>query len=829
MASQRQEPRRGKGKRAGPDDIIEIGGVTIARHGRLISMQSHRTPEQQRQFESYWVEMYPRVVQEINDRVARIRQVVASHDPLELLRHGFWAMSAAMIGKTSEADYDFADGVAARMVEYVQAVIVSTPPVGPREELTEEKWKTLYEEVKQLYESLCLTFHLVNSAKRKASEPDYDLDYDYFCVQAQVHVTFVRAFRYAVHDLAFLIDFLGPHDEALRRLFGITAGEFVEAMNRIHRSMSRDSVAAFAELHNEHQRALGLAQEISGDYPRGMDIVAATSRLKEEPGWQERMGAIVGRIMGLDLFDLERITTLPTALLDELSLEPGQDGTFFAPGDYAGWPLRVLPTKFRPFLKVDGKHYCFDPINIMDDIYRAIQRLLCRRDPAYADTWNDRQKEASERRPIELLQDLLPQAKVFRPVMYPWKTGAGEQQPGWCELDGLVLFDDTMFVVEVKAGAFTWAPPLTDFPSYMRSLKDLLKRPAEQAARFLAYLRHAETVTLYDGKHRAVAAISKNDFRNIIPLCLTLDALTTAAHRVRDLAPVGIAVPEPVCCMSIDDIRVYRDVFTSAVTFVHFMHKRYEAERDPYVNVDDELDHLGLYLEYVNYVRHARILRRDLGTAVGSWAGYRRVIDRFFFQMAIEPDGLEKPRPRIGPKLSELIACLDREGSAGRCHCAAILLDIGRESRDDFEKELDKALRRSLERAQPSPFHIQGESSVTVFCDAPGIRALLPTDMREYTLAWMMRANLDRSLLLCVRFDVQQRVASVSWELLRLEDVPPEQRGRIEAESHAQAERRVQEHVRQHGRIGRNEPCPCGSGRKFKRCCGRGQQKGKMR
>jgi uncharacterized protein YecA (UPF0149 family) len=24
-----------------------------------------------------------------------------------------------------------------------------------------------------------------------------------------------------------------------------------------------------------------------------------------------------------------------------------------------------------------------------------------------------------------------------------------------------------------------------------------------------------------------------------------------------------------------------------------------------------------------------------------------------------------------------------------------------------------------------------------------------------------------------------------------------------------------------HGKIGRNDPCPCGSGRKFKKCCGR--------
>jgi uncharacterized protein len=28
--------------------------------------------------------------------------------------------------------------------------------------------------------------------------------------------------------------------------------------------------------------------------------------------------------------------------------------------------------------------------------------------------------------------------------------------------------------------------------------------------------------------------------------------------------------------------------------------------------------------------------------------------------------------------------------------------------------------------------------------------------------------------------------------------------------------------VRSHRKIGRNEPCPCGSGKKYKRCCGQG-------
>jgi len=33
-------------------------------------------------------------------------------------------------------------------------------------------------------------------------------------------------------------------------------------------------------------------------------------------------------------------------------------------------------------------------------------------------------------------------------------------------------------------------------------------------------------------------------------------------------------------------------------------------------------------------------------------------------------------------------------------------------------------------------------------------------------------------------------------------------------------EKRITKAIKTSGKIGRNEPCPCGSGKKFKRCCG---------
>jgi uncharacterized protein YecA (UPF0149 family) len=32
---------------------------------------------------------------------------------------------------------------------------------------------------------------------------------------------------------------------------------------------------------------------------------------------------------------------------------------------------------------------------------------------------------------------------------------------------------------------------------------------------------------------------------------------------------------------------------------------------------------------------------------------------------------------------------------------------------------------------------------------------------------------------------------------------------------------RVEKHTQQTSKVGRNDPCPCGSGRKYKKCCGK--------
>ena len=112
--------------------------------------------------------------------------------------------------------------------------------------------------------------------------------------------------------------------------------------------------------------------------------------------------------------------------------------------------------------------------------------------------------------PFYLLNKILPGAILYKPVYYKWHPAEG-QPKGWCETDGLVMYEDHLFIIEVKAGAFTYTPPATDFPAYIESLKNLVLKPAKQGKRFLEYLKSAPTVKLYDENHNEIGEISHED------------------------------------------------------------------------------------------------------------------------------------------------------------------------------------------------------------------------------------------------------------------------------------------------------------------------------
>ena len=102
--------------------------------------------------------------------------------------------------------------------------------------------------------------------------------------------------------------------------------------------------------------------------------------------------------------------------------------------------------------------------------------------------------------------------------------------------------------------------------------------------------------------------------------------------------------------LSIDDLRVYADIFDNPLVFLHFVEQRIQASNSNDIKLDDELDHLGLYLRHNNYSLYAKQLRESPLNHEISFTGYRDPIDIYFFSK-LNNDPLPSPKPDIPKRI----------------------------------------------------------------------------------------------------------------------------------------------------------------------------------
>ena len=618
-------------RRQRPDEVFSTGPLTIARFGPNIIWQADWKDHDFEKNQNRLAELHPQIVQDIDALVSDIATLIASLSPRALLHRAWGEMAIRHINMETESDVDDNDAVTMRMLDYVQSIVAAVPPnESQSDNISEDNWQLLRDKIRDLFDKINITYQICRTARNMREDPHFDHDVEEFHFKAQMYWCNVRGKRYQIHEPEYLRTMFIPHSDVLIELFGISGEKFVSELVKIWHALSFGLEDAYNALEQFRKDVLDefdrkLEDRQSAEH---LDLRQIMGEVIGEKGWEARRDDVFDRCFGTDLFDLEKVTDLPKALLEELSWCPGEDRDFFSPGEFSGWPLRIWPVFRRPFLRMDEKCYCFNLYILFDYIYRVMQRIILRKKPDYSEAWNSIQRNISETLPLEYIGRILPGAKSLKGIFYRGMTDTGTT--AWCEVDGLLMYDDHLFVIESRAGAFTYTPPATDFPAWVDSLKNLVHKPATQGKRFVQYMKSADVVGLYNERHQRVDEIRCADFRHITICAVTLDPFTEIAAQVQHLRKIGLNVGvEPVWSISVDDLLVYADVFENPLLFLHFVEQRTRAFQSEELKVDDELDHFGLYLKYNHYARHAEEIHRASGAELG-FLGYRSDLDRFF-------------------------------------------------------------------------------------------------------------------------------------------------------------------------------------------------------
>jgi preprotein translocase subunit SecA len=797
----------------GPDEIYRFGPFEFARYGKLTAMSSNASADQLKAMHATMAERLPLVEAEIDALVCSIAARIAMLPPEKLLHRGWWELAAAFSGLgTGMSDQD--RSLARRMVDYVQSLIAATPRAAEqRTDVTEEDWSSLKADVKALFERVTIEYQLCRTAGLRSEADDHDLDLEEFRFRAEILWTNVRGKRFHVHEHDALLDVVAPHSDELQKLFGITGEELVAEVDKLLDKFTRGLMETFVALDSFRDRTLTRFEALAEEQPE-LDLDALREAVFEDHGLAAERNRVMNDLFGLGLYDVAANTNLPAALIEELSWRPGEETEFLAPGPFAGWPLRVWPTMKRPFIQLNGRAYCFDVVSLFDNLYRVLQRAIFRLDADYRTVWNERQKVVSEALPFKYLGRLLPNSTHYGPAYYRWKAGQGPAQ--WYEVDGLIVIDDHLLVVEVKAGAFTYTSPATDLPAHVQSLKNLVQSPSSQGSRFVDYLESANEVTISDADHNEIAKLRRSDFRHVTICAVTLDAFSDLAARAQHLKPVGIDVGvRPVWVVSIDDLRSYADLFANPLVFLHFVEQRKAAAQSALVNLHDEMDHFGLYVAENNYAQLADELSSDRMQRL-NFDGYGNAADDYFASV-LRGEAGPPPMQKMPTRIAEIVDVLHRAGGAGASELASYILDWGGELRDEIAAAIDEQLAGNRRLGRSRPLSIYGDAPTTVQVwspDAPN----RPGMGLDHTQAVMALHGEQERRLIELEYGAAGELLLARSENVRLEGLSPAAlaRARVGAEN-IRGRRLVQ--ARASGKIGRNEACPCGSGRKYKQCC----------
>lgn len=148
----------------------------------------------------------------------------------------------------------------------------------------------------------------------------------------------------------------------------------------------------------------------------------------------------------------------------------------------------------------------------------------------------------------------------------------------------------------MKAGSFVYTPPITDFDNHIVSYKNLIEKADHQCKNTYDYLMANDNAIIYnqDGSIKAQFDMTKVD--DVFMFSVTVDNINDFAARADKLNFLNLKCN--AICLSIDDLMVYRNYFDSPLQFLHFIQQRKQATQENKLALNDELDHLGMYIKH---------------------------------------------------------------------------------------------------------------------------------------------------------------------------------------------------------------------------------------
>lgn len=360
---------------------------------------------------------------------------------------------------------------------------------------------------------------------------------------------------------------------------------------------------------------------------------------------------------------------------------------------------------------------------------------------------------------------------------------------------------------------------MEDFQNHIKSYQSLIEAPDHQCNRTLDYLQKNRSAKIFNKNHDVVATIDMDTISKIYMISVTIDNINTFAAKAEKLGFLDLS--NSTISIGVDDLMAYEKYFDSPLTFLHFLEQRKLATQERHLSLNDELDHLGMYIKHNLYPLTLKNI--DDSTMI-NFHGYRSDLDKYFSSLYHSNLKHLKPTQPLPPLFQEIIKWLDNANIRNRVTISNFLLNFSQETKELFSALVLSTINKQNTSKTMLPILASGLGKEALrfvcFVNQKNIKQLTLKRKRDYTLASLYRDKDNDRYLIDLYLNQDNKIEKVSIQRFYKKDILPQEIKVIKELSDELAKKRCNKFKETHKRkIGRNELCPCGSGLKYKKCC----------
>jgi hypothetical protein len=636
-----------------------------------------------------------------------------------------------------------------------------------------------------------------------ADEPDDDL-----AMHLRVHSGMVRGSAYPIQVVRRIEALMRPFESEFASRVGIgplRACAIIKALAEQVQDNANGMRDAFQEV-----SARGHALAAKGDALTDADrsqLMAHGDELRRilgtmEGEWAPTRAQLADRVGGIS-------ETEWSALTKAIGLTPASRLTL----------PRVVDVQDRPVLFLDAERaFCIHGITCFDAVFTFFD-AIARNDPLLRDRYGKSIADWMELEIERQLQRLFPASSVIRNACFLDPDNPG----GETEADVVVVWGPFLIVVDAKGKRVATEALRGSRVRLKQTIGKNIQDAFVQSLRVVRVLDRDGRIRFKEKATGRIVEVEQASLRRVMPISVTLQNLSGIATQLAVTQKLGLfkgnAYPWSV---AIDDLDVITRFAASPDVFLHYIERRTAHQNVPVGLHGDELDIFGHYLgnrlHSSIYEGRKEIIGHTTGPNFIAFDGGDEAFEPFY---TAEWNGTPLPLATVGlklpPQIQAVLSELRNRTDDGARWVAFALLGLSdaaltrlASGLDDMKSHLAEGQRilRGTTR--------EGDLVINVLAHRG-----LPQDkfFKNVTLRSRLEHYRTRPRA-TITIGIDQRDTTKPFEVAQWLEGPWEHDPVIEkllAEDRDQP--RIAKLPRGVSKPGRNDKCPCGSGKKFKHCC----------